>query len=205
MEIIRLTVGPLATNCYILYLPRGKGEPTEGFVIDPGGECKQILDVLKRYNIRVKAIINTHGHADHIFCNEVLRMATECEVWMSKEEADIAADAEKNTSGYSGEKFCFASVDRELEEGESVKLGEKVVLRVILLPGHSPGGIGLISTDRRYAFLGDLVFEQGYGRTDLFGGDAKALKKSLERIKKELTPDTFICPGHGEVFCLRQR
>lgn len=206
MEIIRLSVGLLATNCYILYLPLGKGQPTEGFVIDPGGDCEQILGVLKRYNIQVRAIINTHGHADHILCNEILRMAVGCEVWMSKEEADIAADAEKNlseyvcTDGNAKSGFCFAGVDRYLEDGESIKLGNKPVLRTIILPGHSPGGIGLITINKRYAFLGDLIFEQGYGRTDMYGGDAKALKMSLERIRKEILPQTVVCAGHGELF-----
>jgi len=253
MDVIHLTVGLLATNCYILYLPQGKGRLTEGFVLDPGADgrgCEEILEVLKRYNIKVKAIINTHGHADHILGNEVLRMATGCEVWMSKEESDIAADADKNISemvcreesfvkqpmtGASkavnaaktvvvgkdckateahkkvmpvcvkGSNFCFTGVDRFLEEGESIKLVDRPVLRVVSLPGHSPGGIGLITVDKRYAFLGDLIFEQGYGRTDLWGGDATALKKSLERIRKELKTDTIICPGHGESFMLKGR
>lgn len=203
MEIIRITVGAFATNCYIVYSQLKKGKGAESIVIDPGGDCEKITSTLRKYNLKPKSIINTHGHVDHIYCNEILKMVSGSEVWMSKEEADIAADAKKNGGWLVGENTIFAGVDRYLEEGEVISLGGRPLLRVVLLPGHSPEGVGLVSVDKKVAFLGDLIFEQeGYGRTDLYGGDAKALKESITKVFNDYPSDMMVFPGHGESFKL---
>ena len=199
MELICLPVGQLATNCYILYFPRDKGKGKEGFVIDPGGDCDKILQVIDQYNISVRAIINTHGHADHIFCNETLKMALGCEVWMSEAAALVAGDKAKNMSEFAGMDVVYAGVDRELEEGEKIRLGRDI-FRVWFLPGHSPGGIGLVCKRAGRAFLGDLMFDVGWGRTDGYGGDIEVLRKSAKRVLSELGRDLIVYSGHGGSF-----
>lgn len=202
MDLICLNVGQIETNCYLAYVPLDKGKGFEGLIIDPGDECEKILSVVSRYNLKIKEIVNTHGHVDHIKCNEILKMALGCEIWMSEEDSDLAADAEKNGGVLVGDKSVFVGTDRFLEDGEPISLGGKPVFRVISLPGHSPGGIGVVSVDNRYAMLGDLLFAEGYGRTDLYGGDASALKKSISKVLSKLPSDIMVLPGHGPVFKL---
>lgn len=175
MEIKNFIVGPLLTNCYLLV--SGK----EALVIDPGGDIKDVLKELEKNKAKLKFIVLTHSHWDHILGLLKLKEKTGAKV--------LIHQAEKNMVEFKVDKF--------LEEGDKIKI-DKICLEVIHTPGHSPGSICLLSEG--FVFTGDTLFEDGFGRTDLAGGSQKDMEKSLKRLGKVLKPGTKIYPGHGPIF-----
>lgn len=178
MEVIRLTVGQLATNCYILFGRKGKGLGKEGIVIDPGGDCEKIAKVVQQYNIKVKAIVNTHMHDDHTLCNEYLKESWNCQI------------------------LAGVGADRILNETDTIEIGQ-TKLRVFETPGHCSGSISLFSVKDNYLFCGDVLFKSGVGRVDLPGGNKMELKATIDKLLK-LSGDTIVCPGHGEIFTIAE-
>ncbi len=174
MEIQHLIVGDLVTNCYII---ADKGEVA---IIDPGGEPEKILETAQKMG-NVKYIINTHYHPDHVLGNEFLRKNFNAQILVHQEEKD----------------YLRFTPDRFLADGEKIRIGG-IELEVILTPGHSRGSICLLAPNS--IFTGDLLFVDGYGRTDLPGGSEEEIKKSLEKISGIIKPGMTVYPGHGEIF-----
>jgi glyoxylase-like metal-dependent hydrolase (beta-lactamase superfamily II) len=173
MEIKRLILGPLFTNCYVLT------SKEEAAVIDPGGESKKILEEIE--DKKLKYIILTHSHLDHIFSAVKLK---------EKTGAKILTHANEKES-------LKIEADEFLEEGDEIKIGEEF-LKVILTPGHTKGSISLIGEN--FIFTGDTLFKDGYGRTDLPGGSPEEMEKSLKKLSELMEPGIKIYPGHGEVY-----
>ncbi len=172
MKIINLKVGDLETNCYILKTDK------EAFIIDPGGDPEKILEHVEKQEVK---IINTHHHFDHTLANDELKEKLNAEVFIHEDEKD----------------FVDFKVDRFLKEGDVLKIGD-TELKVLHTPGHTQGGICLFTDD--FVFSGDTLFENGYGRVDLPGGDFEKMSASLKRIQGMLKNNTTIYPGHGEPF-----
>lgn len=188
MKIKTLVVGPLAVNCYILY------DEEAGVLIDPGEEAEKILGFIDSEGITLTHIINTHGHFDHIGANGRLKEETGALLLVHKadveylEHADIAASAFGLTAEPSPEP------DRLLDDGDVIEAGT-VGLEVIHTPGHSPGGICLLTNHR--LFTGDTLFAGSIGRTDLVGGSHETLLKSVRSRLFALGDTVEIFPGHG--------
>jgi hydroxyacylglutathione hydrolase len=185
-----LHVGPLQTNCYIV----GCEDTKEGAIIDPGGDAKRILAEVERLGLKIKYIINTHGHFDHTLANKGVVKATGASL------AIHSADAPALTEG--GGAFFFGVIgkasppaDTILEEGQVLTLG-RIELKVLHTPGHSPGSICLYSEEEGVLFDGDVLFNAGMGRYDLPGGDYRVLMESIKRLLT-LPDDTIVYPGHG--------
>jgi len=191
MEIKRLIVGALLTNCYLLI---SKNEPRsretslrgESAVVDPGGGAKEILKEIKNAKLNLKYIILTHSHIDHTFSALKIKQKTGAKILIHKEEKD----------------FVKFGVDRFLKDKEKVKIGEDS-LEVIHTPGHTKGSICLKGDN--FIFTGDSIFKDGYGRTDLPGGSQDELKQSLKKLGKFFKTGMIIYPGHGEVFKIEKR
>lgn len=175
MEIKRLIVGALDTNCYLLIA--GK----EMIIVDPGSEPEKILDEIKKTGAKPEYIINTHYHPDHTGANKEMKKETGAKI--------LIHEAEKSFISFKPGGF--------LKGGEKIKIGD-TVLKIIHTPGHSPGSICLLGKD--FALTGDTIFKDGYGRTDLKGGSWEDLDKSLKKLKKLLKPGMRIYPGHGDIF-----
>lgn len=180
MEIKRIIVGELETNCYLL-VDRG-----ELVVIDPGGDPQDILHEVKRTKADPKFIINTHYHFDHTLANGDLKKKFGVPVLIHKNE----------------KKFLNFCADRFLEDGEIIKIGS-CKLKVVLTPGHSKGSICLFGPG--FVFSGDTIFEMGIGRTDFQGGSDVDLKGSLDKLSNMIKPGTIIYPGHGEIFVFQNK
>jgi hydroxyacylglutathione hydrolase len=185
-----LHVGPLQTNCYIV----GCEDTKEGAIIDPGGDAKRILAEVERLGLKIKYVINTHGHFDHTLANKGVVKATGASL------AIHSADAPALTEG--GGAFFFGVIgkasppaDTILEEGQVLTLG-RIELKVLHTPGHSPGSICLYSEEEGVLFDGDVLFNAGMGRYDLPGGDYRVLMESIKRLLT-LPDDTIVYPGHG--------
>jgi len=192
MFLKKLVVGVLETNCYLISCKKTK----QAAVIDPGGENEVdlILDFLQKNNFDLKYIINTHGHIDHIAGNNLLKAKTKALLLIHRLDADMLVDANKNFSSFMGKEICSPPADKLLEEGDEIVLG-RLNLRVIHTPGHTPGGISLISNN--IVFTGDTLFAGGIGRTDLPGGSYQDLIKSIKEKLLILGDDKIIYPGHG--------
>ena len=168
-------------------------------LIDPGTDQAGVLSFLA--DSVPEKIVLTHGHFDHITASVPLREATGAPVFVHPEDAPLLEDPEKNASATVVRRPVSFLPDGCLREGDTVSFGA-CTLKVLHTPGHSPGGICLYGEG--CLFCGDTLFRDGVGRTDLFGGSAEALKRSLARLM-ELPPQTRVFPGHGEAFLLGSR
>lgn len=191
MILQTLTVGPLATNCYIL----GCEKTHIGAIVDPGGDEKKIIDEVTSKNLEIKYIINTHGHADHIQANEPVKKIFSCPVCMHEKDEELLEGPDLNLSS---QLLCsplkFPPPDKNLKEGEEIKVGNLSLL-ILHTPGHTPGSISIVV--EKNVFTGDALFAGGIGRTDLPGGDYDLLMKSIKEKLLTLPDDFTIYPGHG--------
>jgi hydroxyacylglutathione hydrolase len=184
-------VGPVGANCYIV----GGGDTQDVFVIDPGDEADRILETLTRLNVRPIAIVNTHGHFDHLQAVDAVRRATGAPFWIHE------AERETLDQGPARAKMLFGidlppspTPDRWLTEGDRLAVGN-LTLTVRHTPGHSPGGVCLVGDG--VAFVGDTLFAGSIGRTDLPGADLATLLASIARVLLPLPDETACYPGHG--------
>lgn len=190
MKIIKLEVGSLGANCYIIYCE----ETLEGAVIDPGGNAQDIINIIKRDNINIVAIINTHGHADHIGANDEVKEYTGAPVLIHTDDAKMLTSSQDNLSMYIGNNLICKPADRLLVDGDIILVG-KIKIQVIHTPGHTLGGICLKAND--IVFSGDTLFEQSIGRSDFPGGSHRQLVSSIKEKLVILADATKILPGHG--------
>ena len=191
MKIIKLEVGQLGANCYIVYCEK----TLQGAVIDPGGNGKEIIAILKRNNIKLACILNTHGHADHIAANDEIRENTGAPVFIHGADAKMLSSPQGNLSLYIGNNLICKPADRLLNEGEIIKVGE-IEFHVIHTPGHTLGGICFKANNT--IFCGDTLFNQSIGRTDFPGGSHSQLINSIKNKLMVLADNTIVLPGHGE-------
>jgi hydroxyacylglutathione hydrolase len=195
MFIRRLLVGPIQTNAYVVAHEASR----EAVAIDPGGPPGPILEVLKQNRFELQAIINTHGHGDHMAGNVALKQATGAPVWVHEADAAMLTDAHANLLAWAGVKVKTEPADRTLREGDVVTIGDKdpnpLVLRVVHTPGHTPGGMSLVGEG--VVFCGDTLFAGGIGRSDLPGGSEYQLLQSIREKLLTLPDETIVYPGHG--------
>ncbi|MEK7366613.1 MAG: MBL fold metallo-hydrolase [candidate division NC10 bacterium] len=190
MKVHAFTVGPLQSNSYLL-----ADEVTrEAALFDPGMESEPVADVLARERLTVTAIINTHGHFDHVFGNAYFKAKTGAPLLMHRADLDLVKRLEEQSLYFGFRATPSPPPDRFLEEGDEVRVGG-IRLRVLHTPGHSPGGICLVTDGT--AFVGDTLFAGSIGRTDLPGGSAETLLTSIREKLLTLPDDTVIYPGHG--------
>ena len=190
MKVHAFTVGPLQSNSYLL-----ADEVTrEAALFDPGMESEPVADVLARERLTVTAIINTHGHFDHVFGNAWFKAKTGAPLLMHRADLDLVKRLEEQSLYFGFRATPSPPPDRFLEEGDEVRVGG-IRLRVLHTPGHSPGGICLVTDGT--AFVGDTLFAGSIGRTDLPGGSAETLLTSIREKLLTLPDDTVIYPGHG--------
>jgi len=190
MILKMLVVGPIQANCYILGCERTR----EAAVIDPGDDADKILMILAKDELRCAYIINTHGHFDHSGANKRLKEVTKAPLILH--EADAAMVINQAASGrmWGMKVENSPPPDRYVEDGDLITFGD-ISLKVLHTPGHSEGGISLV-TDKM-VFVGDTLFAGSIGRTDFPGGDSDGLLRSVREKIFPLGDDVVIYPGHG--------
>lgn len=190
MILIRLVVGPLQVNCFILADEKTK----EAVVIDPGDDAGDILKVIREKGLLVRYLVNTHGHFDHVGANRALKEATGALLLIHEGDAPVMASAPLQSSAFGMEEISSPPADRFVKHGDVITAGE-VKLKVLHTPGHSPGGISLLEDGM--VFTGDALFAGSIGRTDLPGGDLLTLLRAIKTNLMTLPDDTRVFCGHG--------
>ncbi|MGQ9705536.1 MAG: MBL fold metallo-hydrolase [bacterium] len=189
LKINSIIVGPLFTNCYTLH------NDEEGIIIDPGGEPEKIIELLERNKIKIKLIVNTHCHIDHISANKDIIDYTNAPLSTHKDdEVFLSYKWEIESKDLGIIVNTPNRVDKYLKDGDVISIGD-ISLKVLHTPGHSPGSICL-HTDN-ILISGDTLFNCGVGRWDLPYSDHNSLIESIRNKLLILDDKTVVYPGHG--------
>jgi glyoxylase-like metal-dependent hydrolase (beta-lactamase superfamily II) len=188
LEITRLELGPIGTNCYLARRPGA----AEAVVVDPGGDAPQIERELAAWGARCVAILITHGHWDHLGGVADLAGATGAPVHMA--EGERALLERLSEFAPPGVELRSATPDVLLAGDETLDLAG-IEFATLTVPGHSPGHLAFAADGA--LFSGDVLFAGSVGRADLPGADWDALLASIARLAERFPPETTVYPGHG--------
>ena len=188
-----LPVGALQCNCSIF----GDEAGGEAIVIDPGDEIGRITAVLEKHQLRVKAIIVTHAHIDHIGGAQKLKALTGAPVYMNFNDQGLYDHIDMQAQWLGMRTPEKTSIDVNAQEGESVKLGA-ADFQVLDTPGHTQGSISVWIPAENKLIAGDTLFLDSIGRTDLPGGDPKQILRSIHDKLLPLDDAVVVIPGHGQ-------
>lgn len=187
-----IPVGILQCNCSIF----GDEQSREAVVIDPGDEIQRILAVLAKHQLKVKAIIITHAHIDHIGGAQKLKAATGAPVYMNANDQPLSEHLDTQAAWLGMATPERTKIDVDAREGEKVVLGA-AEFHVLHTPGHTQGSISLWIPAENKLIAGDTLFRDSIGRTDLPGGDYEQILRSIHDKLLPLEDTTAVIPGHG--------
>jgi hydroxyacylglutathione hydrolase len=218
-----IPVGMLQCNCSIL------GDPAtqEAIVVDPGDDVERILEILRRHHMKVRAIVSTHTHIDHVGGLAVLHRATMAPVMFHEADLDLYRNLDTQAQWLGVRTPETMSIKDFLKEGDTVRWGD-FAAQVLHTPGHTPGSISLV-VDRRLKegtgesgkvaperlskkadpdparlIAGDTLFQGSIGRTDLWGGSFPEILKSIRGKLLALPDEVVVYPGHGDLTTIGQ-
>jgi glyoxylase-like metal-dependent hydrolase (beta-lactamase superfamily II) len=194
-----LLVGLLEVNCYLL----GDEETKEAVVIDPGGDEDEILEALQYHGLKLKLIIDTHGHFDHVDANQPLKEATGAQIAIHSLDAHMLSQPSAEAMFFTGNRLRLSEADILLKENDVLTFGQ-FRLKVLHTPGHTPGHITLLMENQPLLYVGDLLFQGSIGRTDFPGGSFDALISSVKTKIFPLGDHYTVYPGHGPVTTVGQ-
>jgi glyoxylase-like metal-dependent hydrolase (beta-lactamase superfamily II) len=187
-----LPVGVLQCNCSIF----GDEQSREAIVIDPGDDIGQVLAILARHSLKVKAIVITHAHIDHIGGAAKLKASTGAPVYMNAKDQELYDHLDVQASWLQMKTPERTAIDSEAREGDSLELGG-AVFHVLETPGHTQGSISLWIPVENKLIAGDTLFRDSIGRTDLPGGNGRQILRSIRDKLLPLPDDAAVVPGHG--------
>lgn len=187
-----LPVGLLQCNCSVF----GDQATGEAIVIDPGDEIGRITALLDKHHLRVKAIIITHAHIDHIGGAQKLKALTGAPVYMNSRDQELYDGIDLQASWLGIAPPETTGIDINAREGDSVPLGP-TAFKILETPGHTQGSISVWIPEENKLVAGDTLFLDSIGRTDLPGGDGRQILRSIHDKLLPLDDSVVVIPGHG--------
>lgn len=186
MNIEKVVVGPLETNCYIV------SKNSHAFIVDPGADHDLLKNRLLKLGLELDFIIYTHGHADHIKGGD----GFDVPMYIHHSDAPCLSDSSLNLSSFVGAPFVLDSISelRILHDGDTIEF-QNETMHILHTPGHTLGGICLLLGDK--LFSGDTLFCRSIGRSDFHGGNHETLVSSIANKIFMLPDETDVYPGHG--------
>ena len=180
MNILTLTLGPLATNCYLVW----QDSRTDAVIVDPAANSRKITAALQEHGLTPVCFLLTHAHFDHIGAlKPLLAAAPDARVYVGDQDKDDPCDMAYDLLTYTD----------TYQDGDTVEAAG-LSFRVLGTPGHTPGSVCLLCGEA--LFSGDTLFAGSYGRTDFKGGSMQDMYASLRKLAA-LPPQTRVLPGHG--------
>ena len=200
MKVERFVTGIISTNCYLAV----NEETKKAVIVDPAACPKKMLDYIEEQELKIEAILLTHGHFDHIWGLDALRDAAnggaegleEVKAYACEEERELLKSARLNVSAQAG-RACETYADEYVKDGQEITLAG-MTCRVIATPGHTAGGCCYYFEEAGILVAGDTLFQESVGRTDLATGSMSALTRSVKEKLFLLPDETKVYPGHGE-------
>mgnify|MGYP005725896541 CR=1 FL=1 len=190
MVVHPMTLGMFGVNNYLVHSPGS----SKAILIDACEDYQSILRKISELKLELVYLINTHGHGDHIAGNEAIIKETGAKLMIGALEQPYLTDPNLNLSAWMGATLNSPEPDRLLEEGDIVEFGD-INFEVLLTPGHTSGHITLLADG--IAFVGDVIFREGIGRTDFPGGSFDVLIETIRNKIYTLPEDTILYNGHG--------
>jgi glyoxylase-like metal-dependent hydrolase (beta-lactamase superfamily II) len=188
--------GPLGCNCTVLAC----GDSKDAVVIDPGGDFDKIAQVVRHYDLTVRAIIHTHAHLDHILATRDVKEKLGGEIALHPDDLFLYDGIQVQGAMFGITTRPTLPIDRRLAHGDTIAFGKRSAL-TIHTPGHTPGSVCFevieAPAQRPVVFSGDTLFQRSIGRTDLPGGDAALIQRSIRERLYTRDLDALVIPGHG--------
>ena len=187
-----LPVGPLQCNCSVI----GDETTREAMVIDPGDDIEDVAAIISKHNLKVKQIVITHAHIDHVGGAMKLRALTGAPILLNQNDYALLKMIDVQATWVGMESPGEVKIDAELAHGENLSAGS-LSANVLHTPGHSEGSVCLYFPTEKLLIAGDTLFAGSIGRTDLPGGSFEKIMRSLHQRVLALPDDTVVIPGHG--------
>ena len=193
LKILICPVTPFQQNCSIVF----DDDTKLGAVVDPGGDIERIEDAIKQSGVKIEKILLTHGHIDHAGGAEALAKKLGVKVIGPHEREKPVLDNIPNRATVFGMPDAKGvTPDQWLREGDEVSVGG-LSFSVIEAPGHSPGSVVFFNAANKFALMGDVLFQNSIGRTDIPGGNHEQLLRSIREKILPLGDEVQFLPGHG--------
>ncbi len=187
-----LPVGPLQCNCSVI----GDETTREAMVIDPGDDIGDVLALIRKHNLKVKQIVITHAHIDHVGGAMKLRAATGAPILLNQNDYALLKMLDAQAAWIGVENPGKVEIDRSIDQGDTVGAGS-LIAQVVHTPGHTEGSVCLYFPAEKKLIAGDTLFAGSIGRTDLPGGSMQKIINSLHEKVLALPDETVVVPGHG--------
>lgn len=185
-------VGILGCNCSVI----GDEQTHEGMVIDPGDNIQHVLDVVRKHGLKIKQIVITHAHIDHVGGAMKLRAATGAPILLNKNDYALLKMLDIQAAWIGAPPPGAVEIDQSLEDQDVITAGN-LRASVLHTPGHTQGSVCLYFPAEKKLIAGDTLFQGSIGRTDLPGGSFEQIIDSLHDRLLALPDETIVVPGHG--------
>ena len=197
LQLKSFTFNPFMENTYVLY-----DDSLEAVVFDPGcyekHEQNELVGFIEEENLKVKYVINTHCHIDHVLGNAFIKNRFKVPLYIHEKEHAVLNSVSAYAPNYGFGGYEASQPDFYISEVDKIQFGN-TELEILYVPGHSPGHVVFYHQDTGICIAGDTLFQGSIGRTDLPGGDHQTLLNAIKKNLFSLPEETKVYPGHGPV------